>query len=329
MDNSVSYWIHRFLIEQVIGERNLAVATQTSYRDTFVLLLPFAARAAKKPIENLFIGDLGGELLRAFLNHLELDRHCSVATRNQRLAAVRAFAHFLAGRSPEHLAWASEIRSIPFKKTTTAAISYLEKPEMDALLDAPDRGTEQGKRDYALLLFLYNTGARASEAAGLKIADLNLDDFPSVRFLGKGKKVRYCPLWRLTVQTLRDLIVGREAQQPVFLNRCRQPMTRFGIYFLVQRSVEKARESVTSLKTKDVSVHWIRHTTAVHLLRSGVDINTIRAWLGHASLDTTHIYAQVDLQMKQEALQHCEIVGPRQSKLWKARPKVMEFLKAL
>ena len=329
MDSTIGYWIRRFLVEHVIGERNLAQNTQTSYRDTFLLLLPFAAEMRGKSIEDLCVTDLSADLVRSFLKHLETRRGCCIATRNQRLAAVRAFAHFLGSHSPEHLGWAAEIRSVPFKKSSTEAIGYLEKPEMDAVLDAPDRSTQQGKADYAVLLFLYNTGARASEAAGVKIADLNLEDFPSVRFAGKGNKVRYCPLWALTVQTLRDLVTGRAAQEPVFLNRCRQPMTRFGIYFLVQRSVEKASQRVGSLRTKSVSVHSIRHTTAVHLLRSGVDINTIRAWLGHVSLDTTHIYAQVDLQMKQKALQHCEIIGRRQTKLWKSKRKVMEFLKAL
>jgi len=329
MDSTIGVWIRRFLLEHLIGERNLAEATQASYRDTFVLLLPFASQLRGKPIEDLCVSDLSADVLRGFLEYLEANRGCSVTTRNQRLAAVHAFAHFVGSRCPEHLSWATGIRSIPFKRTTTAAIGYLEKPEIDAVLDAPDRSREQGKRDYALLLFLYNTGARASEAAGARIADLNLEDFPSARFLGKGKKVRYCPLWSLTVQTLRDVVAGREDQESVFLNRCGQPITRFGVYFVVQRSVEKASDKLASLRSKAVSVHWIRHTTAVHLLRSGVDINTIRAWLGHVSLDTTHVYAEVDLQMKQKALQHCEIVGKRQGKLWKGKPKLMEFLRAL
>ncbi len=329
MDSSIGVWVRRFLLEHLIGERNLTEATQASYRDTFLLLLPFASRASGRPIEDLCVSDLSADVLRDFLKYLEATRCCSVTTRIQRLAAVRAFAHFVASRSPEHLSWAAETRSIPFKRSTTAAIGYLEKPEIDAVLDAPDRSSEQGKRDYALLLFLYNTGARASEAAGVRVADLNLEDFPSVRFVGKGQKVRHCPLWSLTVQTLRDQVAGRETQEPVFLNRCRQPLTRFGVYFLVHRSVLKASEKVGSLRSKAVSVLWIRHTTAVHLLRSGVDINTIRAWLGHVSLDTTHIYAEVDLQMKQKALQHCEIIGRRHRKLGKGKPKLMEFLKAL
>jgi len=329
MDSTVGVCIRRFLLEHLIGERNLAEATQTSYRDTFVLLLPFASQARGKPVEELCVTDLNAELLRGFLKYLEANRDCSVSTRNQRLAALRAFGHFVGSRSPEHLSWATEIRSIPFKRSTTAAIGYLEKPEIDAVLDAPDRSSEQGKRDYALLLFLYNTGARASEAAGLRIADLNLEHFPSVRFVGKGKKVRYCPLWSLTVQTLRDVVSGREDEESVFLNRCGQPITRFGIYFVVQRAVHTASEKLVSLRSKAVSVHWIRHTTAVHLLRSAVDINTIRAWLGHVSLDTTHIYAEVDLQMKQKALQHCEIISERQGKRWKGKPKLMEFLKTL
>ena len=160
MDSTIGYWIRRFLVEHVIGERNLAQNTQTSYRDTFLLLLPFAAEMRGKSIEDLCVTDLSADLVRSFLKHLETRRGCCIATRNQRLAAVRAFAHFLGSHSPEHLGWAAEIRSVPFKKSSTEAIGYLEKPEMDAVLDAPDRSTQQGKADYAVLLFLYNTGAR-------------------------------------------------------------------------------------------------------------------------------------------------------------------------
>ena len=330
MDNTmIGTWIRRFLMEHVIGERNLTQNTQASYRDTFVLLLPFVAHKRKKTIEKLRVTDLDLETIRSFLQHLEVDRKCCIATRNQRLATIRVFAHFVGSLSPEHIMWAAKIRSIPFKRTTTEVIGYLEKLEMDAILDTPDRTTPQGRRDYAILLFLYNTGARASEVANVKIADLTLEDFPSVKFIGKGRKVRYCPLWELTIETIRPLIEGRAPKEPVFLNRCRQAITRFGIYFLVERSVSRASQMVSSLRKKPVSVHSIRHTTAVHLLRSGVDINTIRAWLGHVSLDTTHIYAQVDLEMKAKALRHCEIIGTRKKEHWQNNPKVMEFLKAL
>lgn len=305
--NLIGNWIRRFLMEHLIGERNLARNTQASYRDTLTLLLPFVAAKAGKPVDRLCIEHLSTDVVRFFLQHIEQKRNCSIITRNQRLAAIHALSRFIGERSPEYIAWSTEVRSIPFKKTSKPTLPYLEKPEMDALLNAPNRHSEQGQRDYAILLLLYNTGARADEAARLIIADLNLNRSPSVKIIGKGNKVRYCPLWDLTASVLHPLIIGRTPEQIVFLNSRRQPITRFGICALVKRYVLKASQQEPSLHTKKVSTHTIRHTSAVHLLRAGVDINTIRAWLGHVSLDTTHVYAEVDLELKAKALAHCEI----------------------
>ena len=189
----------------------------------------------------------------------------------------------------------------------------------------------QGFRDYALLVFLFNTGSRASEVAKLTISDLELDEPPSVQILGKGNKVRRCPLWPSTAKKLLLLIDGRKESEPVFLNRCRQPITRFGIYSLVKRCASEAGRGVDSLRKKTVSPHTIRHSTAVFLLRSGVDINTIRAWLGHVSVDTTNIYAEVDLEMKSKALAHCETeaISTSTRREWHQNKKLMAFLKAL
>jgi site-specific recombinase XerD len=293
-------------------------------------MLPFVATRVKKPLDRLCVEQVSPDLIRLFLLSLEQDRGCSIATRNQRLAAIHALARFIGERSPEHLAWYAEIRALPFKKTQQPSVGYLDKPEIDAILDTPNQSTRQGLRDYALLLFLYNTGARANEVAHVTLNDLNLDDPPSVKIRGKGGKMRLCPLWSLTVKLLHSLTIGRPDDQRVFLNCRGQVMTRFGIHALVKRYVLRARHRVPSLCTKQVSVHTIRHTTAVHLLRAGVDINTIRAWLGHVSLDTTHVYAEIDLEMKAKALAHCEIFGSGQTvKRWKDQPGLMAFLKAL
>jgi integrase/recombinase XerD len=266
--------------------------------------------------------------VRRFLAHLEVERHCSVTTRNQRLAAIHAFARFVGARSPEHLSWCAELTAIPFKKAAEGTLPYLEKPEMDAVLAAPDRRTSQGARDHALLLFLYNAGARADEAARLTVADLDLGPSPAVRILGKGNKERLCPLWTSTASVLKALVAGRSGQDPVFLNRRRERITRFGIYALVKRCAAQAARHVPSIGSKRVSPHVLRHTTAVHLLRAGVDINTIRAWLGHVSLDTTNVYAEVDLEMKAKALSECTIPdAPRRS--WHRQPGLMAFLKSL
>lgn len=268
--------------------------------------------------------------IRQFLEHLEKDRGCSGATRNQRLGTLHSFAKFIGMHCPEHLAWCAEVRGIPFKKIAKPTLAYLDKPEMDALLKAPDVRTESGYRDHALLLFLYNTGARVSEAAHLTIGDLALGNAsPSVQLLGKGNKVRSCPLWPRTVDVLKRLTVNRAAHERVFLNHRGQPLTRFGIYNLVRRTVTQVRHATGLLGTKRISPHTARHTTAVHLLRAGVDINTIRAWLGHVSLDTTHVYAEVDLEMKAKALARCDVSDKGTVKAWRVQPSLMAFLKAL
>lgn len=324
-------WIRRFLLEHLVGERNLAHNTQTSYRDTLLLFLPFVAKKLSKPIDQLAIEHISADLVRQFLLYLEDQRLCSISTRNQRLAAIHAMARFIGERSPEHIAWLSEIRSIPFKKTSRPSMVYLDKHEMDALLDAPNPNSLRGLRDRALLLFLYNSGARASEAAQLSVADLDIGNPPSVRLRGKGGKLRRCPLWPQTANKLTPLVVGRKPSQSVFFNHRQQPLTRFGIHALVKRSAQTASQKLPALSTKQISPHTIRHTTAVHLLRSGVDINTIRAWLGHVSLDTTHIYAEVDLEMKAKALAQCQLTtsASETTDHWSNNPKLIAFLKSL
>ncbi|MBS4095471.1 MAG: tyrosine-type recombinase/integrase [Sulfuricella sp.] len=336
--NTLAPWVRRFLLEHLITERNLARNTQRSYRDTLRLLLPFIAAQANKPIDRLDVTDLHAERIREFLLDLEQQRGCVIATRNQRLAAIHSLAYFIGSHSPEHLEWCGQIRAIPFKKATRSVIAYLEKAEMDALLDAPDRTTAQGCRDHTLLLFLYNTGARADEVAQLTIADLAFAQAPqrdhsSVLIRGKGNKLRRCPLWPKTVAELTPLVQGRGTTEHVFLNRCGQPLTRFGIHTMVERYTNRVSEQIPSLKTKRVSPHTIRHTSATHFLRAGVDINTIRAWLGHVSINTTNVYAEVDLEMKARALAHCEPQDSTAShpptKRWREDEDLMAFLHAL
>jgi integrase/recombinase XerD len=321
-------WVRRFLLEHILGERNLARNTQRSYRDTFTLLIPFVAGEIHTTVDRLTVIDLSADLLRTFLVHLEESRQCSVATRNQRLATLHAFARFVGEHSPEHILWCGQIRAIPFKKTTRNLIPYLDRGEMDALLAAPDQQTSQGRRDYALLLFLYNSGARADEVAQLTIRDLQLDSL-FVRVLGKGKKERQCPLWTTTVGVLVSLIGDREPSGRVFLNRCGASITRFGIHTMVERYALKARIKKPSLASKRVSPHSIRHSTASHLLQAGVDINTIRAWLGHVSLETTNIYAETNLEMKAKALAMCEIEERKSKRRWREDPGLMTFLRSL
>ncbi|TAL85113.1 MAG: integrase [Candidimonas sp.] len=328
--NLLGPWVRRFLLEYLVGERNLARNTQASYRDTLTLLLPFASKCAGIALDKMNVEDLTAAFVRQFLDHLERDRRCAAATRNQRLGAIHSLARFIAMRSPVHLSWCIEVRLIPFKKADKTLIGYLEKNEMDELLKQPDRNTTLGLRDYVLLLFLYNSGARADEAARLTIDQLRLDDPPSVRIRGKGNKIRMCPLWPMMMPLLNNLTAGRRADQVVFLGRANKPMTRFGIHRLVTRYAKMASEEIPSMRTKRISPHNIRHTTAVHMLRGGVDINTIRAWLGHVSLDTTNIYAEVDLEMKARALASVDVSGlPAEPLRPRALPSLMTFLRGI
>ena len=323
-------WIRRFLLEYLVQDRNLRDNTQHSYRDCLTLLLPFLANKVGQTVERLTIEHLSADHVRLFLHHLEEQRTCAISTRNQRLATIHSLAHFVGLRCPEYVGWSAEIHHVPFKKTAQPATCYLEKDEMDALLAAPDRSTAQGKRDHRLLLFLYNSGARADEAAQLIIANLNLFPPASVTIVGKGGRTRHCPLWATTADCVKSAVGGRHAQERVFLNRCNRPITRFGVHAMVERYISKLSSELPSLASKQVSPHTIRHSTAVHLLRAGVDINTIRAWLGHVSIDTTNIYAEVDLEMKGRALAKCDVGETSQpSHRWSEDSSLMAFLRSL
>lgn len=325
----IAPWVRRFLLEHVVGERNLSANTQRSYRDMLLQLLPFVAGEARRPIEKLMVQEVSADRIRLFLNGIEGKRRCTARTRNQRLSAIHAFARFIGEHAPEHLQWCAEVRQIPFKKTADRSITCLDREEIQALLEAPARATVQGARDYALLLFLYNSGARVSEAAQLAVQDLDWHA-RAVQVLGKGRKVRTCPLWPATMQVLRPLVAGRPVTDRVFLNRNREPFTRSGIYGLVKRYAARAAHKMPSIAKKTTGPHVIRHSTASHLLRAGVDINTIRGWLGHVSLDTTNIYAEIDLESKARALAACAIKSTsRHQKPWRQQAALLEFLQAL
>ena len=322
-------WLERFLSEYIVTERNLARNTQKSYRDTFTLLLPFVSRKNRKSVDRLAVQDITSERVLQFLAYLENDCNCLPQTRNQRLAAIRAFARFLSSREPVYVGWCGQIRSIPWKKATTRPIGWLTKAEMDALLDVPDRKTVRGQNEYALLLFLYNTGARVSEATHLRVADLEVGRRDGgnalVTLHGKGGKIRQCPLWTETERILAQLLEGRAATDHVFLSRYRRPYTRFGVY----RMVERCGAKLPSLAGRKITPHVLRHTCACSLVRAGVDINTIRAWLGHVSLTTTNIYAEIDLEMKAQAIALCDPAQPGPSRPWKDKKGLMDFLKSL
>ena len=322
-------WLRRFFSDYIVTERNLARNTRDSYRHTFTQLLPFVSSKLRKPVDRLAVRDLTSKRVLHFLAHIEEDRGCSVQTRNQRLAAIRAFARFVGSRDPVHVEWSGHLRAIASKKATPQPIGWLTKAEMDAMLDVPDRNTLRVRTEYALLLFLYNTGARVSEATRLRVRDLRVgrsDGGHAVATLhGKGGKIRQCPLWSETERVLAELVDGREANDAVFVSRLRKPYIRFGVY----RLVERCAASVPELAERKITPHVLRHTTASTLVRANVDINTIRAWLGHVNLKTTNIYAEIDLEMKTKALALCAAPELGSSRPWKQDKGVLASLKSL
>jgi integrase/recombinase XerD len=326
---SLGPWLRRFLVEYIVTERNLARNTRTSYRDTFSLLLPFVSGKLRKPVDRLAVRDLTSGLVLMFLTHLEDDRGCSVRTRNQRLAAIRAFARFVGSRDPAHVEWCGHIRAVASKKSMSPPVGWLTRAEMEAMLAVPDRRTKRGRSEYALLLFLYNTGARVSEATQLKVRDLKFGrsngghDLATLQ--GKGGKMRQCPLWPETERVLANEVLDREAEAPVFVSRLGTQFTRFGVYRLIERCAARVPE----LAARTITPHVIRHTTACHMVLAGVDINTIRAWLGHVSINTTNIYAEIDLTLKANAVALCEVGQQRPGRSWKEDKDLMAFLKSL
>ncbi len=313
--------IVRFFQEYLPSLRGMSRHTIQSYRDSMVLFLRFAATDTARSVEALDIGDITANRVSGFLSFLETERKNCIATRNARLAALHTFARFLIAENPEHMECLQQVLGLPFKRgARDAPIEYLEKTEIEALLAKIDRSTPSGRRDYALFCLMFNTGARVQEILNLRVRDVRLEAPHQIRLLGKGNKVRLCPIWPRTAQLLRELIKTlnvepvneRSHDQPVFLNERGLPMTRFGVRYLLRKYVNAATPAAPTLADKRIHPHSLRHTTAVHLLKAGVDFATISQWLGHASLNTTMRYARADIDLKRQALAQVfpEVLAP-------------------
>lgn len=299
----------RFFEDFLPAQRGLSPHTIRSYRDALVLLLQFASRDSKRPVERLDIQDLTTERIARFLSSLETDRHNGIATRNARLGAIHVFARFMAAHRPEHLGSLQRLIGMPFKRgAREAPIEYLERVEMDALLKSIDRTSRLGRRDYALFALMFNTGARVQEVLDLRVRDVRFDAPAQVRLLGKGKKTRVCPLWPTTARLLARLISEADvspddpAHRLLFINARGGALTRYGVRYLLRRYLRKAAQVAPTLNGKKLHPHSLRHSTAVALLKAGVDFATISQWLGHAGLNTTMRYARADLDLKRQAL---------------------------
>lgn len=298
-----------FFQDYLPSQRGVSPHTLRSYRDALLLLLQFAARDSKRAIEHLEIADLTPERITQFLSFLESERKNGVATRNARLGAIHVFARFMASHHPEQLGSLQRIIGLPFKHgAQEGAIEYLDRAEIEALLASIDRTTIAGRRDYALFAVMFNTGARVQEVLDLRRRDVRLDPPCQVRLHGKGSKVRLCPIWPATARLLRDLMQEVRSEESdvadafLFTNARGRQMTRFGVRYLLRKYVAAASRSVTTLQGKRIHPHSVRHSTAVALLKAGVDFATISQWLGHASLNTTMRYARADLDLKRQAL---------------------------
>jgi integrase/recombinase XerD len=310
--------IVRFFQEYLPSLRGMSRHTIQSYRDGMVLFLRFAAKDSGRPVEALDIGNITADRVGRFLAFLERERGNGIATRNARLATMHTFARFLIAENPDHMATLQQVLSLPFKRGARAApIEYLEKTEIEVLLRSIDRTTPYGARDYAMFSLMFNTGARVQEILNLRVRDVRLVSPYQVRLLGKGNKVRLCPIWSRTAQLLKNLIESESASdtltdQAVFLNSRGLALTRFGVRYLLKKYVAAVVKEVPTLAEKRIHPHSIRHTTAVHLLKAGVDFATISQWLGHASLNTTMRYARADIDLKRQALAQVfpEILAP-------------------
>lgn len=298
----------RFFEDFLSGQRGLSLHTVRSYRDTLLLLLQFVSQDARRPVDKLEIKDLNAERITRFLSFLEVERGNGIATRNARLGALHVFARYLAMHHPEHLGLLQGVIGLPFKRGShEMPIEYLERVEMEALLKSIDRNTLLGRRDYALFALMFNTGARVQEVLSLKRRDIRLDAPYQVRLLGKGGKTRLCPIWPATARLLRDLMNERAAEAEMadtflFTNARGRPLTRFGVRYLLRRYVAAATPCAPTLRDKRIHPHSVRHSTAVALLKAGVDFATISQWLGHAGLNTTMRYARADIDLKRQAL---------------------------
>ena len=326
--------VQSYFTEYLPRQRGASIHTIRAYRDALTLLFRFVAEQRRRGIAALQLGDIDADAVTHFLDHIEAERLNSAATRNCRRAAIRSFFKHLLRDDVAHSQQYMRVLAIPAKKARQRPATYLEPEDARLIIGMPDKRTPDGWRDYTLLLFLYNSGARVSEAAGMRWDDLHLTAPRQVRLRGKGKKERLLPLWTETTSALhrlRGMSHGAD-QSCVFLNRQGQPLTRDGIAYLLTKHAAAAARVNPALKHKHITPHVLRHSCAVALLQAGTDVTVIRDYLGHASVATTGRYITTDLQMKRDAMQaFWKKAGlePANAKPWKPKADLLAFLKSL
>jgi site-specific recombinase XerD len=296
--------VQNFFCQYLVNQRNASPQTVAAYRDAFRLLLQYAQRRTRKSPTALTLKDINAPLVLGFLDHLEKVRGNSVRSRNARRAAVRSFLHYASLQDPSAMATIQRVLAIPIKRDERPLLGFLSRREMTAILAAPDSSTWSGQRDQAMLTLFYNTGARVSEITRLRVADVVLGASACIHLHGKGRKQRSTPLWRNTARLLDEWLARgtRAPEAPVFPNRFGKPLSRSGVEQRLHAAIMVAQKRCPTLRDRRISPHTLRHTTAMHLLQSGVELTVIALWLGHESLETTHRYIEADLAMKQRAL---------------------------
>jgi integrase/recombinase XerD len=322
--------LQAFFTDRLIGQRNASAHTITGYRDVFRLLLRFVADRTRKQPCDLDIGDLDAPLVGAFLDHLETDRGNGVRTRNHRLAAIHSLFGYAALRHPEHAASIQRVLAIPPKRFERNVVAYLTDDEVDALLAACDRATWTGRRDHALIVLAIQTGLRISELAGLTCADVVLGAGAHIHCVGKGRKQRRTPLVPHTTSVLRVWLAERQGfpPEPLFPTVTGKPLSRDAIEHRITHHVRTAGQSCPSIRSKKITAHTLRHTAAMRLLLSGVDVTVIALWLGHEQVSTTNIYLHADMSQKERAIARTTPLHSTPGR-YRAPDTVLAFLEAL
>ncbi len=325
--------VYSFFVDHLQTAKGLRPSSITSYRDGLRLFLRFLSEDAGRSITNLPLSTLTSTRVLGFLQSIEVHRSNHIRTRNHRLAILRSFFRYIGERVPELLAIAEQVARIPTKRVPPPETYFLEGSDIQALFVGMLSSARNALRDRTLLLFLYNTGARAQEAADLRVGHLDLDCQPRVRLHGKGGKWRTCPLWKETADELRRLLSPPvQPEAPVFQSQYGVALTRFGIYKIVRRHAARF-DAGPGQGGRRVTPHVFRHTTAVHLLEAGVEVNVIRGWLGHVSLETTNRYAEINLRTKELALKSCAAPvlakGFARKPLWHTDTSLMNWLNSL
>ena len=322
--------LQAYFTQRLITQRSSSPETIAAYRDAFRLLLRFAQQQTGKQPFELDIDDLDAPLIGSFLKHLEDDRGNSPRTRNARLGAIHSFYRYCALEHPEHAHTIARVMAIPTKRYERNTVTYLDRDEIAALLAAPDKHTWLGRRDHALLTLMVQTGVRVSELTGLRVGDVHLGTGSHIRVLGKGRKRRATTLTGETVKILRAWTKERQGQpeEPLFPTRQGQTLSRYTVGVIVAKHTATATTACSSLQSKRVTPHTLRHTNAMLLRAKGVDIATIALWLGHESTQTTHIYEHADPALKEQAIARTAPLGTKPGR-YRPSDTLLAFLEAL